>query len=73
MGKANKPSQRALDAGHAPGTAVDAPDRDDESAMGAQDYGSPVTGDSEEDNLPALSAFPIVAAGASAGGLEAFT
>ena len=73
MGKAKKSSRRALDAGHAPGVAVNAPDRNDESATGTQDYGDPVAGDFEEEDLPALTSFPIVAAGASAGGLEAFT
>jgi two-component system CheB/CheR fusion protein len=73
MGKAKKSSRRALDADHAPGATVDAPDRDDESATGTQDYGSPVVGDSEEDDLLTLTSFPIVAVGASAGGLEAFT
>ena len=32
-----------------------------------------MAGDFEEDDLPALTSCPIVAAGASAGGLEAFT
>jgi two-component system CheB/CheR fusion protein len=73
MGKAKKSSRRAPDAGHAPGAAADAPDRNDESATGTQDYGSPVAGDFEEEDLSTVTSFPIVAAGASAGGLEAFT
>jgi two-component system, chemotaxis family, CheB/CheR fusion protein len=73
MGKAKKSSRQALDAGHAPGAAVDEPDRDDASAKGTQDYGSPVATDSEEDELLRMPSFPIVAIGASAGGLEAFT
>jgi two-component system, chemotaxis family, CheB/CheR fusion protein len=73
MGKAQKSPRRTLNAGHAPGAAVDAPDRNHESATGTQDYGSSVAEDFEEEDLPALTFFPIVAAGASAGGLEAFT
>jgi len=73
MGKAKKSSRRALDADHAPGATLNAPDREDESATGTQDCGSPVVGDSEADDLLTPTSFPIVAVGASAGGLEAFT
>ena len=73
MGKTKKSSRRAPDADYAPGATVDAPDGNDESATSTQDYGSPVAGDSEEDDLLTLTSFPIVAVGASAGGLEAFT
>ena len=73
MGKSKKSSQRALDADHAPGAEWMHQDRNDASTTGTQDYGSPVAGDSEEEDLTALTSFPIVAAGASAGGLEAFT
>jgi two-component system CheB/CheR fusion protein len=73
MGKPNKSSRRALDSDHVPVAAADAPGRDDEPATGTQDYGSPVVGNSKEDDLLTLPSFPIVAVGASAGGLEAFT
>ena len=73
MGKVKKSSRRAPDADREPGAAVGATNRKDESATGMQNYGSPVVGDFEEEDLPTLASFPIVAAGASAGGLEAFT
>jgi two-component system, chemotaxis family, CheB/CheR fusion protein len=73
MGKAKKSSRLALDDDRAPGATVHAPERDAESATGTQDYGSPVVGDSEADDLLTLSSFPIAAIGASAGGLEAVT
>jgi two-component system CheB/CheR fusion protein len=73
MRKPKKSSRRAADVDDAPKTTVNASDRNDEPATTTKDYGSPVAGDSEEDELLTLTSFPIVAVGASAGGLEAFT
>jgi two-component system, chemotaxis family, CheB/CheR fusion protein len=60
MGRSKKLSRPTADVGNLPG------------ARRAQNCSGPVVGDSEE-NLPMTTSFPIVAAGASAGGLEAFT
>ena len=51
-------------------SAPNVPDRDEEVTTDCQGDDTP---DPEEDGPPAMTSFPIVAVGASAGGLEAFT
>lgn len=73
MEKARKSLRRTFDAGHKPGTAEDAPDRENAAATDSEGHGRSIAGDFEETQPPTRRDFPIVGAGASAGGLEAFT
>lgn len=61
MGKPKRPTRRSVEIGEPPGTTA------------TRKHGGPAAISSEEDEALALTSFPIVAAGASAGGLEAFT
>ncbi len=73
IAKSKRTSRRVRGAEHVARATSDAPDRAPEPATGPEDNRIPFIRDSEEEDPLQMEPFPVVAVGASAGGLEAFT
>ncbi len=73
MAKSKRTSRRVRGAEHVARATSAAPDRAPEPATGSEDDRIPLIRDSEERKPLQTEPFPVVAVGASAGGLEAFT